>query len=165
RLAVRRGVDFDYPEWTELPTVLRVRFGEAIAADGAAKVAAVLSPFMSCEEAFLLATFIRNIAPQATLAMGPVPTSGEDQKFPVGQHNGKPPTFVIHAEKCPNRRGVELVLKGFGGEVISFDEFTQRASKGSYNAAWISGPGFRRSWQRPRPASDCSYCTTSCRMS
>src|SRR5262249_57331272 len=86
-----------------------------------------------------------NIAPRATRARGPVPTSGEDQQFPVGQHNGKPPKFVIHAEKCPNRRGVELVLKGFGGEAISFDDFTQRAAKGSYSAAWISG-GYPTAW-------------------
>jgi len=48
----------------------------------------MLSPFMSCEEAWLLTRFIRGLAPGATLAVGPIPTEGEDQRFPVGARDG-----------------------------------------------------------------------------
>ncbi len=143
RLAVRRGVESEYPDWSELPTILRMRFEQAVETDGADKVAAVLSPFMSCEDAWLLVRFIRSVAPQATLALGPVPISGADQKFPVT--NGQTAKFTIRAEKCPNRRGVEMVLKAAGGSVVALQEFCERAAKGSYSAAWICG-GYPGEW-------------------
>jgi NADH-quinone oxidoreductase subunit G len=143
RLAVRRGTEWEYPDWADLPAILRLRFEQVVALDGADKVAAVLSPFMSCEEAWLLVKFIRSVAPQAILAPGHVPVVGEDQKFPV--HNGQAPKFVIRAEKCPNRRGVEMVLKAAGGSVVPFAEFAQKASKGGFAAAWVVG-GYPAEW-------------------
>src|SRR5262249_31728169 len=134
----------------------KLRFEQIVAADGPDKVAAILSPFMSCEEAWLLVKFIRKVAPQATLALGPVPTSGEDQKFPVGKVNGKPPRFTVRAEKCPNRRGVEMVLKAAGGSVIQFTELLQRAAKGAYAAAWISG-GYPTPWVPKELASAAAH--------
>ncbi|HMC88979.1 MAG TPA: 2Fe-2S iron-sulfur cluster-binding protein, partial [Gemmataceae bacterium] len=76
--------------------------------DGAA-VAAVLSPFLTCEEAYLLATYIKQLSPQARLALGPVPVVGVDDTYPKDRHGRpvQPVRFTIHAEKCPNRRGVE----------------------------------------------------------
>ena len=38
----------------------------------------------------------------------------------------EPTKFVIRAEKCPNRRGVEAVLKHFQGSVVSFADATKR---------------------------------------
>lgn len=143
QFTVRRGAEREHPPWSELPTILRLRFEEVVADHGAAKVAAVLSPFMSCEEAWLLVRFIREVAPQATLAMGPVPTAGADDAFPQG--NGKSPRFTIRNEKCPNRRGIEKVLASAGGTVASFDEFTKKAAGGAYAAAWIVG-GYPAPW-------------------
>jgi NADH-quinone oxidoreductase subunit G len=143
RPIVRRGRDAEWPEWSEMPRIVRLRFEQAAAQHGAEKVAAVLSPFMSCEEAWLLAQFIRKVAPQATLAMGPVPVSGEDQNFPQG--NGEPVKFTIRAEKCPNRRGVEKIIENAGGATAAFDEFIERGKKGAYAACWIVG-GAPREW-------------------
>src|SRR5271155_3463570 len=44
-------------------------------------VAAVLSPFLTVEEAFLLARYIKGLNPGNVLALGPVPTRGTDQTF------------------------------------------------------------------------------------
>ena len=57
------------------------------------------------------------------LALGPVPVRGEDQTFKPDQTKGRtgdtsfvvPRPFTIHAEKCPNRRGVEAILEHFQG--------------------------------------------------
>jgi len=144
RLIVRRGMESESPDWSALPEIARFRFEEAVKENGAAAVGALLSPFMSCEEAWLLAKFIREVAPQATLAMGPVPVEGEDEGFPRG-HNGSPPRFVIRAEKCPNRRGVEMVLASMAGAVVSFDDFVKKAGEGAFTAAWIVG-GHPRPW-------------------
>lgn len=123
--------------WEELPGLLRGEFAKAAQPDGGASVAAVLSPMMTCEEAWLLATFIRQVAPQSTLALGYVPVVGEDRKFAKG--------FVIKNEKCPNRRGVEMVLQHFGGTTIGFDDFVQQAGDGKFKAAYLVG-GYPTPW-------------------
>ncbi|MBI3464846.1 MAG: (2Fe-2S)-binding protein [Planctomycetes bacterium] len=118
-------------EWSRLVIDLPQRFRAA------QRVGAVFSPFLSVEEAYLLATWIRSLDPQAILAMGPVPVEGQDERFPQG--------FVIHAEKCPNRRGVEEVLRHFTGHVVTFESFVDRVEAGELQAAWISG-GYRQPW-------------------
>lgn len=134
---VRRGGEFQPARWEELPEIVRYRFAQAAAADGGAACAAVLSPMMSCEEAWLLATFVRAIAPQATLVLGFVPIDGVDKRFPKG--------FTIRAEKCPNRRGIERLLEHFGGATLKFDEFAKAAAEGKFKAAYVAG-GYPATW-------------------
>lgn len=142
RLIVRRGGSTESPDWSALPELAKARFEDVAGRAGAAKVAAVLSPFMSCEEAWLLASFIRRVAPEATLAMGPTPVENEDAAFPKGRAEVK---FTIRSEKCPNRKGIEMVLAGMGGKVATFDEFVTQAAKGDFAAAWIVG-GYPKEW-------------------
>ena len=54
-------------------------------------------------------------------ALGPVPVVGVDDSYPkdVKGHAVTPAKFVIRAEKCPNRLGVEMVLRHFG-DVVPF---------------------------------------------
>ena len=152
RLTVRRGAETETLEWSSLPELARFRFERVAAEAGAAKVAALLSPFMSCEEAWLLVRFIRDVAPDATLAMGPVPVEGEDEAFPKRPNvdtsksqDKNAVRFTIRAEKCPNRRGMEMVLEAAGGTVVSFDEFVKQAGDGAFAAAWIVG-GYPSDW-------------------
>ena len=72
------------------------------------RVGAIISPFLTVEEAYLLCKFIRSVDKKAVLALGPIPVVGEDEHFPKG--------FTVFAEKCPNRRGVEAVLAHFTGQ-------------------------------------------------
>ncbi len=137
RLMVRRGTDATYPDWSALPEIVSLRIEQAVAEHKAEKIALVLSPFMSCEEAWMLASFVRGKAPEATLVMGPVPVVGEDESFPKG--NGRPVRFTIRAEKAPNRRGIEMVLSSLGGNQASFGDFVKKASAGAFAAAWIVG--------------------------
>ena len=141
---VRRGREETVPNWEELPEIMRFRFEEQVRKNGADRLAAVLSPFMACEEAWLLIQFIRQMSPKATLAMGPVPTEGEDQHFPVGA-TGEAVKFTILAEKCPNRRGIEMLLEAAGGPILSFADLVERTTGGEFSAAWIVG-GYPREW-------------------
>ena len=118
------------------------------------KLAAVVSPFLTVEEVFLLASFVKKLDPSNLLALGPIPVVGEDQTFTPDLHEGRggdvsfvnPKSFTIHAEKCPNKRGVELVLKHFQGEVIPFNDLERRVESGEFQALFVSSdsnkPGF-----------------------
>src|SRR5262249_28756989 len=68
-------------------------------------IAAVLSPWMMTEEAYLLASYLKSLSPNAAFAMGLVRTVGEDDKYPKDVHGRpvEPVKFTIRAEKCPNR--------------------------------------------------------------
>ncbi len=118
-------------EWNEMRGELDAAFRKA------GHVAGVLSPHLTVEEAYLLAKYLRSIDPQAMLALGPIPTDGQDERFPNG--------FTIHAEKCPNRRGVEAVLKHFAGSVTTFDDFVAALSESGVRATWVSG-GYKTDW-------------------
>jgi NADH-quinone oxidoreductase subunit G len=115
-------------EWSDALTPLRRELAEAAGRDGSA-VAGVLSPFLTCEEAFLLAKLLKGLSGEVRLALGPVPVVGADDTFPKDRHGKpvQPVKFTIHAEKCPNRRGVEEVLRHFQGEVIGFDDLLRSA--------------------------------------
>jgi NADH-quinone oxidoreductase subunit G len=102
----------------------------------------VVSPMLSCEEAYLLGTLARAMDPRAILAVGPVPVQGQDKTF---KNNVTPPgptmtlnpladarkPFVMYAEKCPNSRGVMRVLQSLGGDVVDFAEGLKRLGHGT----------------------------------
>ena len=141
---VRRGLEETTPVWEELPEIIRFRFAEHVRKHGASQVVAVLSPFMACEEAWLLIKFIREVAREATLVLGPVPVEGEDQHFPIGA-TGDAVKFTIRNEKCPNRRGIELLREAAGGSTLTFEEFLQQSTDGKFSAGWIAG-GYPKAW-------------------
>ncbi len=103
----------------------------------AGRLAAVLSPFLTVEEAYLLCKLIRGIDPDAMLVLGPVPTVGEDERFPKG--------FTICAEKCPNRRGVEAVISHFAHCITTFDDLLPELDQGTVEGVWVSG-GYKHDW-------------------
>jgi NADH-quinone oxidoreductase subunit G len=63
--------------------------------------------------------------------LGPVPVVGHDEKFKSG--------FTIHAEKCPNRRGVEAVIRHFSDDSLDFEQFLARLDGGEIRGVWVSG--------------------------
>ncbi len=128
--AISSNGDYSNFDWHLLPAELN----KSLTAAG--KLGVVLSPHLTVEEAYLLTTYIRGLDPQAVVAMGPIPVEGTDEKFKNG--------FTIHAEKCPNRRGVEAIAAHFAGKVIGWDEFLKDHA-GSLGGAWISG-GYKHDW-------------------
>lgn len=117
-------------EWNTVTAELK----QKLAAAG--RLGAVLSPHLTVEEAYLLIKFIRGIDPAAVLALAPVPVVGADERFPNG--------FTIHAEKAPNRRGIEILLAHFGGKILSFADFQKELDAKTIRAAWVSG-GYKKS--------------------
>jgi NADH-quinone oxidoreductase subunit G len=107
--------------WETLLPTLRSELVSIAKSKGA--IAAVVSPMLTVEEAYLFAKFIKGLSADATLYLGWVPTVGKDDQFPQDRKGNPlgPVKFTIHAEKVPNRRGVEAVLKHFQGEVLGLD--------------------------------------------
>ena len=140
---LRNGDHQAVPADEALKTVHR-GFQEIIEKGGV--VAGVFSPFLTVEEAYLLARYLKGLSPTSILAMGPIPTKGSDQTFQPDQSKGRtgdtsfvvPRPFTIHAEKCPNRRGVEAVLEHFEGKLIPYEELTRRASAGEFQGLYAA---------------------------
>jgi NADH-quinone oxidoreductase subunit G len=129
--------------WDTVFPSLRRAFADA-GRNPASGVGAILSPYLTCEEAYLLAKLARQWSPEARLYLGWVPVVGTDDVYPKnskGQPAG-PVRFTIRAEKCPNRPGVEAILKHFQGEVRSFDQAVADAP--SLHALYVTGGYPRR---------------------
>lgn len=101
------------------------------------RVAAALSPQLTVEEAYLLASYLREAAASLLLAVGPVPVVGEDERFASG--------FTIRAEKCPNRRGVELIVDRLGGRALDWPRFLAELHSAPYDVVWLTG-GYPQLW-------------------
>src|SRR5207244_12049076 len=125
--------------WAGVLPELRAKFADA-AKNNPSGVAAVISPFLTCEEAYLLATYFKGLSKQVRLVLGPVPVVGQDDTYPKDRRGrpAEPVKFTIRAEKCPNRRGVEEVLRHFQGDVIGFDEAVRSAEAGQLQALYLA---------------------------
>jgi NADH-quinone oxidoreductase subunit G len=125
--------------WTDTLRGVRQELKAAVQRD-ASSVVGVLSPFLTCEEAYLLAKYLKSLSGQVRLALGPVPVVGEDDTYPKDRRGNpiQPVKFTIRAEKCPNRRGVEEVLRHFQGDVVAFDEVVRSAEAGQVQVVYVA---------------------------
>lgn len=104
-------------------------------------VSVLVSPMLSCEDAYLLSTFALEHDSDASFGVGPVPMQGEDKTFNDG--------FRMYAEKTPNARGVRRVLAKMTSNVRAYEEFLgmlrsappERAVviTGNYPSEWVTG--------------------------
>jgi NADH-quinone oxidoreductase subunit G len=133
--------------WSELLPKLKNAIEESILI-APKRVVVVLSPFLTVEEAYALGAAFKKQSELVRLVLGPVPVIGEDDHYPkdVKGHAVSPAKFTIRAEKCPNRLGVEAVLKKLQGEVVPFSSILGEMSQiaalwfaGGYpNAEWVN---------------------------
>ena len=113
--------------------------------DAGKRLALIVSPMLSCEDAFLLAQAALLIDPRAYLAVGPIPVQGADRAFPVGVDPASPKAFTVRAEKCPNSRGVRRVLEALskgtphGGYVATFEQILAQLKGGEVGGAIVTG--------------------------
>ena len=134
---MRRGGSRVPLDWKDVPSMLRSQFEEAGKVEGGKQMGIVVSPFMSCEEAWLLTSFIRQVAPNAMFAVLPSPVRGEDEIFPTGSPRERA-KFVISAEKAPNRQGAENACLQAGGRRSSYEDLLTEIAAGRIKTAWIA---------------------------
>ena len=104
---------------------------------GPGSLAMMVSPMLSCEEAYLLGKLAIGIDDQAVLGVGPIPREGQDKTFPGG--------YTLYAEKCPNARGVRRALGQLTDQVLEYDAFVDQAQNakavvltGNYPSQWVT---------------------------
>jgi len=124
--------------WIAAYGAVKARLDGAVSQGG--RLAALLSPMIACEDAFLIAEYVRMLDPEAVLGVGPVPFHAEDKSFPGG--------FTVCAEKAPNARGVRRVLGAMNGgaalECADWIEAVRRQDAravvltGNYPSAWAT---------------------------
>jgi NADH-quinone oxidoreductase subunit G len=117
----------------------------ANAVNARTRVALVASPMLACEDAFELARWVLAMAPNALLAVGPVPFRGDDKTFKGG--------FTMYAEKAPNARGVRRVLDALaarspGAEVTDFAGFQAAQRARAFGAVVLTG-NYPSDWVTP----------------
>ncbi len=139
RPMARRDGTLEAKPWTDIVTAIRAAFKEAAKKDPNT-IVAVLSPFLTIEEAYLAARFFKSLSPNVRLALGSVPVIGEDDTYPKDRRGNavQPVKFTIRAEKCPNKRGVQEVLKHFQREVIPFETIVKDAGSGRVKALYLA---------------------------
>jgi NADH-quinone oxidoreductase subunit G len=145
RPLVKADGRFHPKPWHEVTPKLKADLAAAAKANPAG-VVAMLSPYLTVEEAFLYATYFKGLSNDVRLVLGPIPIVGEDDKYPkdVRGNPVEPTKFTIRAEKCPNRRGVKAVLQHFQGEVIPFARVVSGA--GSLAVLFFAGGYPNRDW-------------------
>src|SRR5262249_28279307 len=106
----------------------------------AASVVGVLSPFLTCEEAYLLAKFLKGLSGQGRLGLGPVPGVGAGDTYPKDRrgHPGPPGQVTHRAGKGPHPRGGEEVVGHLQGEVIRFEDVVRSAAEGRVQAMYLA---------------------------
>jgi NADH-quinone oxidoreductase subunit G len=139
RATVRRENGEADATWDQFVSSLREELAKAIATD-ASSVAGMISPFLTCEEAFCFAKYLHGLSPHVQLFLGPVPVVGQDDTYPKDRHGKpiQPVRFTIRAEKCPNRRGVEAILRHFQEEVLEFDDLLRLAQAGKLKTIYLA---------------------------
>ncbi len=133
--------------WDVVLPTLRKSLEEKVATNPKG-VAAVISPWATVEEAYLLASFLKSLSADITLAIGPVRTVGEDDHYPKDVH-GQPASkvrFTIRAEKAPNRAGVSKILEHFQGSVVPHSDVISKAKSGSVETIYVLGGDPEPSW-------------------
>jgi NADH-quinone oxidoreductase subunit G len=111
----------------------------------AGRLGIAVSPMLTVEEAWMLCSVAKTIDSDAYLAVGHVPSTGNDESFPGG--------FTIRGEKAPNRIGIEMVLSMFGavsenGTVPGWSDFLEQVQTKKIQSAWVTAgyPTPETSW-------------------
>ena len=129
---IRKGDKFEPLEWSEAIREIYNHVADVALHHGGRRLAVVVSPFLTCEEAYLLSKWAKGILADVVLAVGPAPVRGTDEVFKAG--------FTIRAEKCPNRVGVTEIVKHFsGGQVLDWNGLLTRVAAGDFLGAYVTG--------------------------
>lgn len=120
------------------------KFRQIASQAGPGSLYAMLSPMMSCEEAWLLGQWIRSLDPQARLILGPVPRTQQDEVF--HHYLTHQETFRIQAEKVPNAAGIRRVMKMLRGPTMEYAALSAPSAQlDQLQGGWIVG-GYLSNW-------------------
>ncbi len=126
-------------DWNQAYEAVQAGLTTVLESRGTGSLAVMVSPMLSCEEAYLLGKLIIGLDGEAVIGVGPVPVSGQDKTFPGG--------YTVCAEKAPNARGVRRALGQLTESVLEYGQFLtaiedERTAAvvltGNYPSAWVT---------------------------
>ncbi len=126
-------------DWNQAYDAVKAGLTTVLESRGSGSLAVMVSPMLSCEEAYLLGKLVIGLDSEAVIGIGPVPTSGQDKTFPGG--------YTVCAEKAPNARGVHRALGQLTESVLDYAQFLtaiedERTAAvvltGNYPSAWVT---------------------------
>ncbi len=126
-------------DWNKAYGAVKAGLSTVLQSRGAGSLALLVSPMLTCEEAYLLGKLVIGLDAEAVIGIGPVPVSGQDKAFPGG--------YTVYAEKAPNARGVRRALGQLTESVLAYEQFLtaiedERTSgvlvTGNYPSAWVT---------------------------
>ncbi len=124
--------------WSDGLKAVRDALQDAVNRHGGAKLAVVFSPFLTVEEAYLLALFAKHLSRHVVLTVGKIPV------YPAGDEVFKS-GFTIRAERAPNRRGVEEVLKHVEGKDSDWPMLLKKIDAGEITDVYVTA-NYPGSW-------------------
>lgn len=137
--------------WDNVLAVSREAIGQVLRTD-ATRFALIVSPWATIEETYLASSYLESIHPGARMCVGPIRLDGVDDHYPK-QFDGTSATnakFTIRAEKCPNVRGAEIVLRSISSSITSIDEIIQLADQNLVDGILIVGNDPYYEWSHAR---------------
>ncbi|MFN0055450.1 MAG: molybdopterin-dependent oxidoreductase, partial [Planctomycetales bacterium] len=134
---IRRNNAWEPLEWPQAIREVYNHVADVALQYGGSHLAVVLSPHLTCEEAYLLASYATSILADVALVVGKIPSQGQDEKFKAG--------FTIRAEKCPNRRGVEEIVRHFAKQPLDWVGMLAKIESGEIQGAYVTG-GYPDAW-------------------
>ena len=101
------------------------------------------SPLLTCEEAYLLAKFIKGLSAEARLYLGWVPVVGEDENFPKDRKGNPLGAGQVHDPRrempeSPRRRGSPQALPGRGARLRPAARPRRRQARGAVSDGRLS---------------------------
>ena len=114
---------------------------KAVASVNPSGIVAILSPFLTVEEGYLLGMFIKSVSSKSKLVLGPIPIIGEDDHYPKTRGGATSKVkFTIRNEKCPNRKGISEIIRHFEGDVVDAVDYLKTNSPDAiFTAAGYQG--------------------------
>ena len=131
---VRYGWKFIYDELRVTSVQGNAELAATEKLQHASRIALLVSPMLSCEDAWLLGNLVHGLDENAIIGIGPVPIVGEDKTFKSG--------FTTRSEKAPNARGVRRAL----GEVLEYDAWKKQF--GNADTLLVTG-NYPEMWDTP----------------
>ena len=110
------------------------------------KIAAVVSPFLTVEEAYLMAVYLKELGPENVLAIGPVPTSGGGPHLHARPDQGddgrhqlrRPPAVHDPRREVPEPDGGSRPSWPISRGRSSFDGSVKRVESGEFAALYFT---------------------------
>jgi len=137
----RHGSAWVEAGWREMKQIILQHLDSIAQSDRGQSLALVLSPWLTLEEAWLAILAVRARCPETRLVQGPLRDTGFDDTYPKGPRGESPPSerakFIVRGEKAPNRKGLELLIRHFQKDLLTWEQLPDFIHRAEIRHAYL----------------------------